>query len=474
MTSALVPVEPASTAVVLASAVPALDGSPLAGPVIGPRAARRPGRPALGTSDGPGRLARLVARARGFRVTLLGVEVDARMVAAVLTAFLVTKAVMALVVFLSTVAVPMRQVDGLLFWNAHNVILDGLVRTDSWWYANIANNGYTMGDIATGAQGSVAFFPLYPILVRIATLGTGNVFLAGILVANVASLLGLGYVYALARHEFGGRSAARTVFYVAAAPTAIFFMAMYTESLFVLTVAATFYYARTGRWMGAAIAGFLAATTRNTGVTMAVVVGLEALRQGGFRWRPPLQPAAWGRHLRAQGAAIRRSAPGIIAACIVPLGMLAYMAYLAVAFGDPLGFIHVQATWGRDVTGIGFAGLLDDTLRTLKLGAEPLAGQVNVKVLADVLATIGAFALVLLTLRRLPATYGAYLLLSLLVPLSTGSVGSMTRYLLMLWPVMLVIGRWGRHSAVDRLVLGISLPLMAYFSILFSHWYFAG
>ena len=50
----------------------------------------------------------------------------------------------------------------------------------------------------------------------------------------------------------------------------------------------------------------------------------------------------------------------------------------------------------------------------------------------------------------------------------------MTRYILMLVPCFVLLAHWGRRSWVDRLVLGIFLPLMAYFSVLFSHWYFAG
>lgn len=423
-----------------------------------------------GIAHAPGRLARL----RGFRVNVLGVEVDARLVGSVLTAYLVTRLVLLSVVFLSSVALPMSQSQGTLFWNPDNLALDGLVRFDSWWYANIASHGYTMGDIATGAQGSVAFFPLYPLLVKLVAIGTGSVFPAGIIVSNVAFVLGLGYVFALARHETDASTAGRAVFYVAAAPTAVFFLAMYTESLFVLLTAATFYYARTGRWIGAAIAGALAAATRNTGAALMFVVALEALREGGFRWWMPLRPSGWSAAIRVQARSVRRALPGLLAAAVVPLGLLAYMAYLAAQFGDPLGFIHVQATWGRDVSSLGFGAVIDDTIRTLRMGAEPLAGQLSVKVLMDVVATIAGLGLVLAVLRSLPASYRVYLLLSILVPLATGSVGSMTRYLLMLWPAMIVLGRWGRHPFVDRLVLGIFLPLSAYFAVLFSHWVFAG
>lgn len=411
---------------------------------------------------------------RPWAIRVLGLELDRTAVLAILTAFLLSRLIIFGIILVSSITIPMRQADGLLFSNPGNLVLDGLVRHDSWWYANIATHGYTMGDVETGQQGNTAFFPLYPMLVRLVAIGAGNVYTAGILISNLALLAGLAFVYALARHEFDEDSAARTVLYISLAPAAVFFSAMYTESLFLLAVAATFYYARTGQLVYAAVAGALATATRNTGIVLAAVVALEGLRQVGFRWRPPLAPSRWAGHVRTQAKVVRRNPTVVKATLMVATGLLAYMAYLGVAFGDPLGFIHVQATWGRDVSGKGLFNLIGSTIKGLGLGASPAAGQLNPDTLLNIVAVGGAAILVLAALRKLPAAYALYAIVTLLVPLSTGSVGSMTRYALMLWPAMLVLGYWGRRPMVDRLVLIASLPLMTYFTILFSHWYFAG
>lgn len=416
------------------------------------------------------------------RVALFGLTCEVATLRAVLGAWALSRLVIFFIIFVSSVTIPMRP-GAALFSNPDNLILDGLVRDDSWWYYNIATRGYTLGSVATGEQGTVAFFPLYPLLVKTVAGLTGDVFLAGIIVANVAFVIALFYLHALARREIGDGAAGRAVFYFAAAPTAVFFSAMYTESLFLALLLATLYYARAGSWDRAALAGMLASATRNTGVVLAGVVALEALHAAGVRFWPTERPEGWSRealarfcwrHLRRQAPLALRAWPGLVAAALVPLGLIAYMAYLSNTFGDPLAFIHVQATWGREAAGSGITQLVGNTMKLLRTGPNPLAGQVGAKTLLDTVATLAFLPLVLATPFKLRPGYALLAIATFLVPLSTGSVGSMTRYILMLVPCFLLLARWGEREWVDRLVLGLSLPMLAYFTVLFSHWYFAG
>ncbi len=333
--------------------------------------------------------------------TILGVQVDGATLRAVGLAFILTRVMVFGIILISSVTIPMRAADGLQFSNPTNLVLDGLVRHDSWWYNNIASTGYTMGDVETHVQGNTAFFPLYPLATRLFAPLFGGIFMSGIILSNLAFLAGLFFVYALARHEFDEASAGRAVFYLAVAPGTVFFSAMYTESFFLLFVAAGFYYARTSRWTAAAIAAALGSATRNTGVAMAMVVLLEGYRQAGFRWRLPLPAHRWEAHLREQVAVVRANKLPVLAAAMSASGLFAYMAYLGVSFGDPLGFIHVQATWGRDVSGGGVFSLVGNTIKSLHFGSNLLGGQLNPDTLLNVFAVLGGFGLVLATMRRL-------------------------------------------------------------------------
>lgn len=414
-------------------------------------------------------------------IRVLGLAFELQAVRAVLVAFLTTRLLIFMIVFLSSATIPMRP-GQLLFASPSNLLLDGLIRDDSWWYTNIITRGYSMGNVQTGEQGNVAFFPLYPLLVKMAAALTRNVFVAGVLVSNIAFIVALSYLYGLVRYEYDDEIAARAVFYLAAAPTAVFFSAMYTESLFIALVCGTFYYAQRRQWDWAALLGFMTSATRNTGVLMVAVIALEGMYQQGFRVRPPtlLGPTVgatlqiWREHVLLQIRPLLRSWRSLLAAAFVPLGLLTYMAYLSNTFGDPLGFIHVQATWGRSTSAAGIMKLFGNTIKALNLGANVWAGQLNTQTVLNVLATLGFAPLVVGVALKMRPAHAVFVGLTFIVPLSTGTVGSMTRYILMLIPCFVLLARWGQRSWVDRLVLGCFLPLMAYFSILFSHWYFAG
>jgi hypothetical protein len=375
--------------------------------------------------------------------------VTARYAAPVLTAYLLTRLVVCTLVFVSLVVLPVRVAPSL---STHfpNLVVDGLVRWDSFHYANIALNGYD--------RMKTAFFPLYPLLVASLRVIVGNVYVAGLLVSNAALLVALGYVYALARREYDQTGATRTVFYLATAPGSVFFSAMYTESLFVALVAATFYHARSAQWSRAALAGGLAAATRNTGVVLAAVIALEGLHQVGVRVRPQVWcvRALWS-HVRLQGRRVVHARYALAASAIVPIGLLAYMAFLGHAFHDPLAFLHAEAFWGKHVS-------LSNLMHILPQGHLTLANQL------DILVTLTLVPLVLSVCRRMRPAYIVFTLASFLMPLDTGGTAGMTRYALMLVPCYLLLGSLVRRPGLDRLILCLSLALMTFVTVTFCHW----
>lgn len=201
-------------------------------------------------------------------------------IASVLAAFVVTRGAIGGVIALSLATV--RTDSGLPMPPGAPPFLAGLLRWDSQHYAYIAQHGYD--------RLHTAFFPLYPLLAHGLAALCGNVFVAGVLLSHLALLAALGYLYAFTRRLHGANAAQRATLYFAGAPGAVFFSAMYTESLFAALTAATLYHARGGQWTRAACAASLAAATRNTGVLLATVIVLEALRQGGWAERPSVAP----------------------------------------------------------------------------------------------------------------------------------------------------------------------------------------
>lgn len=200
-------------------------------------------------------------------------------------------------------------------------LLASLTSWDGIYYLGIAQNGYHLGP-ANGPYPDLAFFPLYPFVVRLALPFTGgDTALAAVLVANLAFLVALGLLYALARRRLEPAGALLVATLVTLQPGAVAFGVAYSDSLFLLLTVATFLAAERGQRGLAGGAAALAALTRLPGALLVVPLLI-------LFWRQDRRPrTSW---LWALGG---------------PLGLLLFCAYLGVLTGDPLASFNAQAVW---------------------------------------------------------------------------------------------------------------------------------
>ncbi len=344
--------------------------------------------------------------------------------------------------------------------NSH--FLSMWAKWDSQYYLDIAEDGYWY---VPGEQSNVAFFPMYPLLIRVlAPAVKGNMVLAGFIISNVALLSSLIFLYLLSELEMDGDAAAarRTVFYLALFPTAFFFSAVYTESLFLLLTLATMYFARKRWWLFASLAGMLAAATRNLGVLMWLLVMWEWLRAQGWRIRSAKTAQSW-LDLRS-GLWLRWIEIAIIA--LIPLGLFMYMYFLGKNFERPFAFIETQSAWGRQ--NIGPLAVIRQNIGLL------ISSDVNrgwFTVFWNISALLSFLTLVPFVWRRLGGGYGLFMLICLLVP-ATSAVGSIIRYVLPLFPAFILLGRWGRREWLDRALTGGFALGLGLFTAIFVNWIF--
>ena len=339
---------------------------------------------------------------------------------------------------------------------------------DGEHYVALATGGY----LNPPDNVSPAFFPLYPLLMRsFADLFGGPISKEALSVwGPLLSLLflpfALYFVYQIALDEFDERVAKGTVLTLAFFPTTFFLNAAYTESLFLALSAGALWAMRVRKdLLVACVLAALAGATRNVGVFLMVPLVYEWIKDiERFRWR--------GIYLLA--------APG---------GLLAYMGYLWVRFGDPLLFYSAQKSWGRQATGPldtasrAWGSAAEGAGRLLDAGlwAHPALGNV-----ADHLAGAGnflnlaffVFAVVVLLagLRYLPLSLTAYGLLLVAPATLFGTPESplmgTPRYVLAAFPIFIVLGLLFRN----RLLFGGWLVLSGLVSLalcaLFVSWRF--
>ena len=342
---------------------------------------------------------------------------------------------------------------------SHN-LLALWARWDSGTYLRIAEHGYSF---IPGLQSSVAFFPVYPLLIRLMSMITGDVLVAGWLVSNLALLGGLVLLYRLTEEETGdAQVAARTITYLAFFPTSFFLNAVYTESVFLLLLVGTFYFARRREWGWSAALGVLCAAARPVGVLVWGVVGLEWLASHGWTLATSLRRAAWV----GMGHGLHSDWRSLLTNNVIPLGLVSYMGFLGRQFEDPLAFWTTQASWGRS--------LRNPLAVLLEAGQRVTSGSgVAYQDALNVLALVGGLALLVGIWRRFGESYAVYSGLALVVPAVSG-LGSMIRYMLVVFPCFMLLGVLGRWKVLDRLLVVSFVFLLAVLTFLFVNWlYFA-
>jgi Gpi18-like mannosyltransferase len=189
---------------------------------------------------------------------------------------------------------------------------------DGGWYEKIATNGYEY--LADGQQHNIAFFPLFPLLVR-GVMALGLPFnIAGILINNFAFLGALLLVYAWLEARYDTQTARWSIATLAWCPFSLYGTVIYTEGLFLLLTTAALQAFAKQQYTSAGLWGAMASATRVTGAMLVPAFLLMAWRE--------------------------KSLKACFASLAASFGLLLFSAYCALNFGDPLAFVHVQRAWG--------------------------------------------------------------------------------------------------------------------------------
>jgi hypothetical protein len=285
--------------------VPSTDSRPTSAPPRGAPGGRVPGVPTARRAPGaPGLLAAVRASLRHAAPALLGYA-----------------------------AVRVTGLLALAFWahRRHHGLWPILAtQWDADWYLGIADHGYTHHLGTAFDANNLAFFPLYPLLVKaVAALTPGSRATTGLAVTVGCSFLAAWGVHAVGSRLHDRRVGVLLTVLWAALPVGLVQWMGYTESLFTAFAAWALYAVLTGRLMWAASLAALAGLTRPTGIAVAVAVAVAALLslRRGFSVRP------------------------LAAAALAPAGWLAYVGWVGLRLGRWDGYIAVQRLWHNEWDG---------------------------------------------------------------------------------------------------------------------------
>lgn len=210
----------------------------------------------------------------------------------------------------------------------HPPLVHFFTQLDSVWYLSILGRGYDVVPITWNLHANYVFFPLLPLLIKGLTYLGLSAIAAGLLLCNACFFAALCLFYRFLETECDTVTARSGTLLLAFSPYNIYFMSIYTESLFFLLTLGCWMAGRQRSWWLLGLSGALMAATRPNGI-MILPFAL---------W------FAWDDYAAAKKTG---SAPLLTywPILLIPLGLIAYMAYLYVHTGDMLAFVHNQIYW---------------------------------------------------------------------------------------------------------------------------------
>ncbi len=220
-------------------------------------------------------------------------------------------------------------------WTGHIVrfqthFVDRFFPFDALWYGRIATDWYVWDPTQPHLQQDVAFFPLWPLMLRAVAAVMRDQTTARNLVAVIAAVAAFASVAAfhrLALRLLPVADARRACFLFALYPGASFLLLSYPTGLMNLLSILALLALMDGRfWLAAAFSGIVTEAGPlglGTGMTVCALAALRSAENR--RWR---------------------ELPKLLGLCVLAVsGLLAFMAWQAVKLGDPLAFIKAQEAW---------------------------------------------------------------------------------------------------------------------------------
>jgi hypothetical protein len=309
--------------------------------------------------------------------------------------------------------------------------LGALTGYDSIYYLGIAAEGYHPQPIRD-AYLDWAFFPAYPVLVRLVDVVVpGDVAVAGVLLANALLLAAMVLVARLMADHGDGGGIRAAMWLLVFAPGAVAFGMAYSDSLLLAASAGAILAVRRGHPWVAALLLAVGTLSRPPGILLVIPLAVAIWQADGLRSRRYLLLAAG------------------------PAALLAFSAYQGAVLGDPLAFLRAQAAW---------------VLPTItQRGGTGAAGGPSIAVTAVavlLLVTLLAYTAMLpgLWRSRLPRAEVAWSLATYLSVFLSGRLQSDARYLAAGWPFAWFLGT--RRPRLVAIAFGLSIAGYVSYGIL--------
>lgn len=306
---------------------------------------------------------------------------------------------------------------------------------DGVHYLDIAQDGYTK-------QYTQAFFPLYPMLINILSFGIVPKLIIGVLINNIGLLFGLIFLQKIIQEKFKKINYRFVILLFLSYPFSFFFNGVYNEGLFLAVTLICFYAYFHQKTILTILMGIFATSTRLAGIYLIPAIGLFVLFDQNRK-------------------KIRMIAP----LSLISFGLIAYMIFLEVKFGNFLYFIQAQNYFGNSRSSdlVFFPQVIYRYIKILL--SVPITSHSFIIAVTEFIVTNIFLILPIIFYKKIPYGFIAFSLVVVIVPSLTGTFGSIPRYVLMSFPVFILLGMLKKRYKI--ILIGIFTLLQIYFLSIF-------
>ncbi len=300
---------------------------------------------------------------------------------------------------------------------------------DGVHYLGIAKSGYA-------AQFTQAFFPVYPVLIHyFSYLTGGNLLISALLISNISFFFGMLLFYKLIKKYKGEKKALWSCVFLLSFPTSFYFGAIYTEGLFFFMIMSCLMLQEQKKPFLAALVGSVSSGTRLIGSLLALTF-------------------------------ISKKPKSLLYVGLVFLGLLFYMVYLQINFHNALYFLTAQSIFGQNRETQTIVTLPQVFFRYFKI-LLTTEGAPFFNALFEITTTVGAITLLILSFKKVKTSWVLFNLISILLPTLTGTLASMPRYIIIAFPIYVVMAEIRNtyiKIALLLIFLSFSILSLAFFS----------
>jgi hypothetical protein len=321
---------------------------------------------------------------------------------------------------------------------------------DQWdfgYYQTIAEFGYS------GTDGSIAFYPLFPWLVRLVACVSRSYLAAGFIVSGIASIVAAILLRRLVQLDYPASVAMRSVWFLLIFPTAYFLHIGYSEGLFLALALACILAARGERWWLAGVLGALCWMTRATGAVLVPTLAVEAAQQYWVRHRccsqSPVGCSAWNWKW--------------LWIAIVPAGFAVYLLINWSVSGDPFAFLQARKTLFEQSFAAPLTGI-----RQAIWAHYPTPHEAEMVGTQELFFVALGLVCTIIGWIKLRPTYAMWMTGSWILFASVNFFRSMPRYTLSMFPIFILFALLRRNRFWAGVLTAWSLLFFALFAVLFA------